>query len=752
VDRVQETMGAMQNSMGALIRQAHTAIHTSSRQMPPKPSIFYGRDQFVEDIAKILSSASAGPKPPRICIHGPGGMGKTSAAITVMEHPDIKNKFTENDRFWVPCVSATSPDILLHILYLNLRISRDTGDYLSDIMTELQSSPAPRLMLLDNFETPWDPIERTREDVEKILHSLSALSQLSILVTMRTNIPPSEEIDWVDKPLDAVDPGTSKKIYCAIDSRAEGKQKLDELLVELSHMPFAIRLVATLGKRSKSTPEALLKDWHKHGPGMLSSDGSVEDSISRSIGLSMNSKTIAKNVPARTLLATLAMLPAGTTHSRLDWWIPELGNNKRRVAITALNNVALVVDTELDDSEVVISLLPVVQSYMQHGSHIPATVCDNVRNACYKLVLEHKSSPGDPTFKNDLLILSSEQMNIQSILLDASRTADVNTTNATPSPNVPDIRKVLEVLVAFCWYQHWTKPRTEVIEHTLKLAHEAGLEEFIAECLFCLGSTFFRLDRYKDAENSYAKARDYFKKLSNVVRASECSFEIVGLSDYIGNTSMAEEALGSVSEEDMNADAYLRAGSKMARGKFCWRIGQYAQALKHLTAAKEAFETKEINRPVDAAFCLHSISRVFASMGRIQDAVKAVDHCLDIYEKTGPDNRLAETLLVKDYILLKAHAAGDQVLPTLQRTLQKSQELGRPLAIAQALELLGEFHVGERDVCSAIDYYQAAQKQYETIDGAQSNIGRCQYNCNQLVLMEVDPDLEWQGLKLSDLF
>lgn len=115
-------------------------------------------------------------------------------------------------------------------------------------------------MLLDNFETPWDPIEGTKEDVEKILHSLSSLSQLSILVTMRTNIPPSEEIDSVDKPLDAVDPETSKKIYCAIDPRAAGKPKLVELLEELSHMPFAVRLVATLGKSSKSTPEALLKN------------------------------------------------------------------------------------------------------------------------------------------------------------------------------------------------------------------------------------------------------------------------------------------------------------------------------------------------------------------------------------------------------------------------------------------------------------------------------------------------------------
>ena len=443
------------------------------------------------------------------------------------------------------------------------------------------------------------------------------------------------------------------------------------------------------------------------------------------------------------------MLPAGTTHSRLDWWVPELGN-KKSAAITALNNVALIVDAELDESEVAISALPVVQSYMRYSQHIPAIVRDNVRNACYKLVLEHKSSPGDPTFRDDLLILSLEQTNIQSIVLDATRTADVNTPNAMLSPDIPDMGKVLEVLVAFCWFQHWTKPQTEVIEHTLKLAHKVGLEECIAECLFCLGSTFFRLDRYKDAEISYVKARDYFTKLSNVVRASECSFELADIYLYMSNVSKAAEALDSVPQKDMNAHAYVRARSKMAYGKFYWNTLQFTEALEYLTDAKEIFETKEIDRPVDAAYCLHSIARVLASMQRIPDAVKAVDQSLDIYEKTGPDNRLAETLLVKDYILLKVQAPPDQVLPTLQRTLQKSQELGRPLAIAQALELLGEFHACQRDVRSSIEYYQAAQAQYETIDNVQS-ISRCQHSRREFMHMEADPDLEWRAQRLSTL-
>jgi tetratricopeptide (TPR) repeat protein len=435
------------------------------------------------------------------------------------------------------------------------------------------------------------------------------------------------------------------------------------------------------------------------------------------------------------------MLPAGTTHSHLDWWAPQLGN-KKTAAISALSNVALIVDTELpaDDSEVLISVLPVVQSYMQRDRISPA-VRDTVRDASYKFVLDHKSSPGDPSFKDDLSILSTEEINIQSILLEVTRNADV-------MASLPDIEKGLEALISFSWYQHWTKPRTEVIEHGLKLARKAQLEQYIAEFLFCLGSTLFRLDKYEHACKSYIEARDYFRKLPNVVRASECSFELVELYIYMHQPDNAEQALRSVSEEDLDADGYVRARSNLAHGGYCWYKRRHLEAVENLTAAKEAFETQEINRPVDAAYCLQSISRALASMGEFTDAVEAVDQSLKIYEKFGPDNRLVETLLVKDYILLSVKAPFDEVLPTLERTLQKGQELGLPLPIAQALDLLGELHARERKLPSAIKYYKAAEVEYETISQA-NMVNRGRNNHSQLALMENNPEVKWNGWLLS---
>jgi tetratricopeptide (TPR) repeat protein len=179
-------------------------------------------------------------------------------------------------------------------------------------------------------------------------------------------------------------------------------------------------------------------------------------------------------------------------------------------------------------------------------------------------------------------------MNIQYILLEVTRNVDV-------MASVPDIEKGLEALIAFSWYQHWTKPRTEVIEHSLKLARKAQLEQHSAESLFCLSSTLFRLGKYEHACKSYIEARDYFRKLTNVVRANECSFELVALYVYLQQSDNADQVLRSVSEDDLGADGYVRAREKLACGRYYWYEGQYSEALENFSAAKEAFETQEIN-------------------------------------------------------------------------------------------------------------------------------------------------------------
>ena len=116
------------------------------QEMPLKPEIFHGRDELVEGIAQLLLQEETC----RVCILGPGGMGKTSVSLAVVELPLIKNRFPGGNVVWVPCIAATSATLLLEILYIQLQIPGDKEVTLEKIISELNNPKKPRLIVVDN--------------------------------------------------------------------------------------------------------------------------------------------------------------------------------------------------------------------------------------------------------------------------------------------------------------------------------------------------------------------------------------------------------------------------------------------------------------------------------------------------------------------------------------------------------------------------------------------------------------------------
>jgi hypothetical protein len=148
------------------------------QEMPLKPEIFHGRDDLIKGIAQLLLQEETS----RVCILGPGGMGKTSVSLAVVELPLIKERFPGRNIVWVPCIEATSATLLLEILYIQLQIPGEKELTLEKIISELETLEQPRLFVVDNFETPWNG---NRKQVSDILRKLAMLSHIAILVTMR---------------------------------------------------------------------------------------------------------------------------------------------------------------------------------------------------------------------------------------------------------------------------------------------------------------------------------------------------------------------------------------------------------------------------------------------------------------------------------------------------------------------------------------------------------------------------------------
>ncbi|KAJ7347262.1 hypothetical protein DFH08DRAFT_628692, partial [Mycena albidolilacea] len=118
--------------------------------LPSKPKIFHGRESEVENIMKVLSQESR-----RIAILGGGGMGKTSLSRAVLHHPDTSARF--EDRFFVSAESASTSIELAALIGLHVGLNPGT-DLTQPVVQYLSYKPSC-LLVLDNLETVWEPIQ-----------------------------------------------------------------------------------------------------------------------------------------------------------------------------------------------------------------------------------------------------------------------------------------------------------------------------------------------------------------------------------------------------------------------------------------------------------------------------------------------------------------------------------------------------------------------------------------------------------------
>ncbi len=442
--------------------------------MPEKPSVFHGRDDLVQEIVQLLCEE----KTSRVCILGPGGMGKTSLALAVVGFPAIQARY-HSLCFWVPCVEATSPSLLLQLLYTHLRISRATDDIFENILSELNRSKEPRLILFDNFETVWNVVDGTRKAVSTILGQIAKLNHVAIMVTMRGSEAPCDNITWELKILRPLDKEASVRIFHDIYSKSGDDPDVDRLLALLGYLPFAVTLMAKLGKKSRSSAKILLQEWSQAGTRMISPSNSPEDNLNRSISLSVDSGFVRQDPGALALLATLSLLPAGTSRENLRCWAP----NHTSSSIATLSDTALSTNNDgVSVESETLFILPVIQSFMAATNQIPDTVRRQVLEACCQYIFDHARRYFDPLFKQHSEALAAEDTNIQSILF---------TLASSDSSISPD--RIVQALLRFTWYHYDTRPSIEIAEHTLNRAKSLGKDRYIAEALSVLGGIYLRM-------------------------------------------------------------------------------------------------------------------------------------------------------------------------------------------------------------------------------------------------------------------
>ncbi|KAJ7865606.1 hypothetical protein B0H14DRAFT_3133348 [Mycena olivaceomarginata] len=308
---------------------------TSSKSfsmLPSKPQIFHGRDSELTEIVRMLDQDSA-----KISILGAGSIGKTSLARAALHHPDVIE------------IAAL----------IGAHLGLKPGENLTKPVLRSLSEKLTCLLILDNLETTWEPLE-SRSGVEDLMSLFSEIPHLALIITMRGAEHPAK-VCWTRpflQPLRPLSNEAARQIFTEIADDSHEPKEIDQLLQFTDNMPLAVDLMAHLVDY-QGCP-CVLARWEMEKTSLLSEGHDRCSNLDVSISLSLSSPRLTSWPGAIDLLSLLSILPDGLS----DF---ELSQTKIPISdILACKAVLLGISLAYcDDKKHFKSLVP-IREYMQH--------------------------------------------------------------------------------------------------------------------------------------------------------------------------------------------------------------------------------------------------------------------------------------------------------------------------------------------------------------------------------------------------
>ncbi|KAG8878821.1 hypothetical protein FRB97_002189 [Tulasnella sp. 331] len=711
--------------------------------IPPKPELFYGRDNVVEDIVlKILA-----PFATRYGVLGPGGIGKTSVVSAVMQHPDTARHF-ESRRYWAPCEQASSIELLHAILAKVFQIQDGSSDRVKAILSRLESDTRQHLIVLDNFETPWD-IEGHQSDVLDTLCAISAVSNLTILITMRGSLPGTTRMKWTKPellPLAALLPDAARELFTQVSPESGDDRNLDSLLAALDYMPLAVTLMAKVGSEGE-TPTELLERWRSEGTDLIHEEGGDRrTSVNKSIELSLQSNLMRNNPEALVLLSILLVLPGGARPDIISGLVPSISRpSKARAVLLRASLVYTVGATHI------LRVLSPISSYITRRHPLPPELWRSIHDFYIKYSQEHASDSRNPSFPNDIQALALEEANLEEVLLHALH-HDLSI-------------QAVKASYYFSYYLYWTTPRSNIImaavtaseslesyywlfcslqllgdinykqnqynaaEEYLNRAREvalsAGDESLAAHCFKSLGDIERSRNQYDEARKMYKERRQAYSRLGDTVGALLCVLNIAEVDAIQGQFHVArstyQEALG---QSQQLGNSYHVACCQSELAHIDCVQGYYDSARTGAGEGLQGFD--RLSYVSGGARCLTYSSEIDLGQERYDDARVIAERACQEWERSGDHTSAINCSL--NLVMVAMEQARYNDARTLLDEAEGVEGVDSSLCWGKLYQRLGQF----ADAKSAI---QKAHSRFERI-GCPQHIAECVCCLGDIDLME----------------
>ena len=427
---------------------------------PPAPRACFGRVGLIEKVVGLAKKLEP------IALIGPGGIGKTSIALSVLHDDRIKEKFGNNRRF-IRCDQF--PASRTHFL---ARLSNIIGAGVEnpEDLTPLRRFLTSKEMfiVLDNAESILDPQGTNNREIYATVDELCQFKTICICITSRiTTIP--QYCKFSEIPTLSME--AARDIFYGIYGDGTRSSIVDDLLQRLDLHPLSITLLATTASHNRWDYDRLAEEWGAHRAQVLQTD--YNGSLATTIDLSLASPTFRKLGPdARDLLGVVAFFPQGIDEKNLTWLFPTIPDRK-----TIFDKFCLLSLTRRSNGFV--TMLAPIRDYLgpQDPTSSPILCATKDRYFARLLVGVYPDQPGF----GEARWIMSEDVNVEHLLdIFASANADSG--------------GVWGACIHFMEHLYWHKPRK-----TSLMPKMEGLPDdhpSKPRCLFYLSQLFKRVGNH----------------------------------------------------------------------------------------------------------------------------------------------------------------------------------------------------------------------------------------------------------------
>ncbi|KZV95058.1 hypothetical protein EXIGLDRAFT_834534 [Exidia glandulosa HHB12029] len=510
--------------------------------LPTQPQLYFGR---APETQLVVGSVIV-PVSSYVCILGGPGIGKTSLALAVFHSPAVVGRYGRR-RYFVSCEGADDRLGVLPIVAAAFGITNFTRATAKAKLTATFAD-APALLVLDNFESVWDPPGRST-DVEDDLAYFCSITGLSLIVTLRGSERP-QGVPWTRPflpPLQPLDDAAARQLFVSISDVVEDSVQLDRLLSLFDNIPLAISLAACLAQYQPIS--SLLAQWNDSKSSMLRrNDGRHRlTSLDASIALSIESSRMQQAQSAIQLLSLLSLLPHGAFSTDISLWAGPLPEVARAISTLIQNALAW----RTSDNR--IRVLAPIREYM---------------------LLHHPPNNGDARLLYDFYfgVLTSLSPNP----LDVNVTPEAKAVIAPELENIrflmlyaldhsADLDAPIAAAVALCNLFNVTGLGSpDVLHPALAAARKHRLGNLTADLLFTWGTFAYNSMMPGDAESLFREALPLFEQAGDVEGRIRCTFNLSTFTEPSEAVTECQRMMDLAGATGCNERLLLRCQTQLA--------------------------------------------------------------------------------------------------------------------------------------------------------------------------------------------